>query len=99
MAAIKDVLRPGSYLAYLGPREAECEEDIVLSPGDVVQVLEVIKKDDCIRVLVLRGARAGKVGDLHLDLSKRVIQGFRSMTITGSMASVVLATGSRRTSS
>jgi len=92
------LVREGAYLAYVGPHAAACEEDIPLSPGDVVQVIEVVEHDDCLKVLVLRGARAGRVGEVHLDLQARVLRGWRGLTQSGSGARPTRATSTRRMS-
>lgn len=86
-------------LAYVGPHAAACEEDIQLTPGDIVQVIDVVEEDDCLMVLVLRGARAGRVGEVHLDLRARVLRGWRGLTTSGSVARAQRTTGTRRTAS
>jgi len=92
-------VREGALLAYVGPHAAACEEDIQLTPGDIVQVIDVVEEDDCLMVLVLRGARAGRVGEVHLDLRARVLRGWRGLTTSGSVARAQRTTGTRRTAS
>lgn len=85
-------------MAYMGPQLSMCEEDIQLTPGDMVEVIDVVLDDDCLVVLVLRGTQAGRIGEIHMNLRAKVLRGWRHLTMSGSVACVQQTTETRRKS-
>jgi hypothetical protein len=89
----------GSILAYTGvePEEGQTfiwgnAKDFDLSKGDVVQVLEINRRDGSpwarVLVAVLKGKCCGRVGQVCINLEARLQRAWQTLTTTGSMAPV-----------
>jgi hypothetical protein len=96
----------GSILAYTGvdPEDGQTflwgnAKDFDLAKGDVVQVLEINRRDGTpwarVLVAVLKGKCCGRVGQVSINLEARLQRAWQTLTTTGSMAPV-RATGKHR---
>lgn len=96
----------GSRLAYTGVSAEDGQtfiwgnaKDFDLERGDVVQVLEINRRDGSpwarVVVAVLKGKCVGRVGQVSIDMSARLQRSWQRLTTTGSMEPV-RATGRYR---
>lgn len=84
---------PGSLMTVADP------ERLCLRAGDIVQVVQVDRSPLTswarVTVAVVRGAKAGRVGHVTVDLSPRVQRCWQSLTLTGSVEAARLPPGPR----
>jgi hypothetical protein len=96
----------GSRLAYTGAPVEDGQsfiwgnaKDFDLERGDVVQVLEINRRDGSpwarVVVAVLKGKCCGRIGQISIDMSARLQRSWQRLTMTGSMEPV-RATGKHR---
>lgn len=96
----------GSILAYTGvePEDGQTfiwgnSQGFDLQRGDVVQVLEIHRRDGSpwarVLVAVLKGKCAMRVGQVMINMEARLQRAWQTLTTTGSMAPV-RATGQHR---
>lgn len=78
-------IRRGMFLAYVGPVAATFVEGVELKGGDVVEVVSVDAVGSRAIAVVLRGATAGTLVALPLDLDAGA-DSWRPLTVSGSIA-------------
>lgn len=92
-------IREGSILAYTGvcPEDGQTfiwgnSQGFDLAKGDVVQVLEIHRREGSpwarVLVAVLKGKSAMRVGQVMINMEARLQRSWQCLTPTGSMAAV-----------
>lgn len=97
----------GSILAFTGvdPTEGQTfmwgnPKDFSLNKGDVVQVLEIHRREGTpwarVVIAVIKGSCVARVGQVSMDMESRLQRSWQVLTQTGSMAPVRRCAATRK---